>query len=65
MDDFDGTNYSSFDSRRQKQIMFTDFVSKLLTIDPDARPTADEALKHPWMNYAATLTEEQIKYPSS
>lgn len=65
MDDFDGSNYSSFDSRRQKRIMFTDFVSKLLTIDPDARPTADEALKHPWMTYAATLSEEQIKYPSS
>jgi dual specificity tyrosine-phosphorylation-regulated kinase 2/3/4 len=65
MDDFDGTNFSSLDSRRHKQIMFTDFVSKLLTIDPDARPTADEALKHPWMKYAATLTEEEIKYPSS
>eukprot|EP00980_Cylindrotheca_fusiformis_P031716 scaffold26851_cov186-Cylindrotheca_fusiformis.AAC.1 len=65
MDDFDGKNFSSFDSRRQKKIMFTDFVSKLLTIDPEARPTADEALKHPWMTYAASLTEEEIKYPTS
>eukprot|EP00526_Cylindrotheca_closterium_P003769 CAMPEP_0113642822 /NCGR_PEP_ID=MMETSP0017_2-20120614/22499_1 /TAXON_ID=2856 /ORGANISM="Cylindrotheca closterium" /LENGTH=1185 /DNA_ID=CAMNT_0000554271 /DNA_START=286 /DNA_END=3843 /DNA_ORIENTATION=- /assembly_acc=CAM_ASM_000147 len=65
MDGFDGSDYSSFDSKRQKRMMMTDFVSKLLTIDPDVRPTAEEALQHPWMHYAATLTEEQIKYPSS
>lgn len=65
MDGFDGSNYSDFDLKQRKRIMMTDFVSKLLTIDPDARPTAEEALQHPWMHYAATLTEEQIKYPSS
>lgn len=48
----------------QKQAMFIDFVRKTLTIDPDSRPSAAEALKHPWMVYATTLTEEDIKYPS-
>jgi serine/threonine protein kinase len=65
MDGFDGSNIRSFERRRQEKIMFTDFVSKLLTIDPDGRPRAEEALSHPWMLYAASLTEEQIKYPSS
>jgi serine/threonine protein kinase len=50
---------------RKIEQMFTDFVAKLLTIDPDGRPSADEALNHPYMLYAASLTDEQIKYPSS
>ncbi|GAX29358.1 hypothetical protein FisN_16Hh206 [Fistulifera solaris] len=51
-------------SREQKkQAVFVDFVRSLLTIDPEKRPTAEEALKHPWMEYAATLTEADIKYP--
>eukprot|EP00301_Raphidiophrys_heterophryoidea_P028079 c9967_g1_i1.p1 GENE.c9967_g1_i1~~c9967_g1_i1.p1 ORF type:complete len:537 (-),score=136.95 c9967_g1_i1:162-1772(-) len=29
---------------------FVEFVKTLLTIDPDNRPTAAEALKHPWLN---------------
>lgn len=65
MDDFKETNFAKIDSNRRKKIMFTDFVSKLLTIDPDGRPTAAEALNHPWMQYAASLEEEDIKYPSS
>ena len=48
-----------------RQALFVDFVRKLLTIDSDARPTARQALQHPWMMYAETLTEEDIKYPSS
>ena len=52
-------------SREQKkQAVFVDFVRSLLTIDPDRRPTAAEALQHPWMEYAATLTEADVKYPS-
>ena len=47
-----------------KQALFVDFVRKLLTIDSDVRPTAHQALQHPWMVYADTLTEEDIKYPS-
>lgn len=65
MDDFKEANFAKIDSKRRKKIMFTDFVSKLLTIDPDGRPTAAEALNHPWMQYAASLEEEDIKYPSS
>lgn len=45
--------------------VFADFVGRLLTIDPDGRPSADEALRHPYMVYASTLTEEMIKYPSN
>ena len=26
-----------------------DFVSSLIVVDPEARPTADDALKHPWL----------------
>jgi serine/threonine protein kinase len=28
---------------------FLDFVSALLSLDPDRRPTAAQALKHPWL----------------
>ena len=49
----------------REDALFVDFVGSLLTIDPDKRLTAAEALRHPWMEYAATLTEEDIMYPSS
>lgn len=53
-------------SKEQKQrAMFVDFVRKLLTIDPEVRPTAKQALEHPWIQLATTLTEADIKYPSS
>ena len=48
-----------------RQALFVDFVRKLLTIDPDVRPTACQALQHPWMRFAESLTEESIRYPSS
>ncbi|KAA6369646.1 MAG: putative Dual specificity protein kinase pom1, partial [Streblomastix strix] len=31
-------------------LLFVDFVTRLLTVDPDRRPTAIEALQHPWFN---------------
>eukprot|EP00531_Pseudo-nitzschia_arenysensis_P017585 CAMPEP_0116150446 /NCGR_PEP_ID=MMETSP0329-20121206/19553_1 /TAXON_ID=697910 /ORGANISM="Pseudo-nitzschia arenysensis, Strain B593" /LENGTH=1360 /DNA_ID=CAMNT_0003646963 /DNA_START=169 /DNA_END=4251 /DNA_ORIENTATION=- len=62
MDDY---GRESTPAERKLEQMFTDFVAKLLTIDPDNRPTAEEALNHPYMLYAASLTDEQIKYPSS
>jgi serine/threonine protein kinase len=30
-------------------LSFSNFAETLLTIDPDGRPTAAEALHHPWM----------------
>lgn len=45
------------------QAIFIDFVRSLLTVDPENRPSATEALKHPWMEYAASLSEKDIKYP--
>jgi len=30
-------------------VLFLDFLRKLLTIDPSQRPTASEALQHPWL----------------
>ena len=59
---YDSGLSQSNDEKRQAQ--FVDFVRKLLSISPDGRPTAAEALRHPWMVYAATLTEDDIKYPS-
>lgn len=44
--------------------LFVDFCKSVLTIDPDSRPSAAEALKHPWIVAGETLTEEEIKYPS-
>jgi dual specificity tyrosine-phosphorylation-regulated kinase 2/3/4 len=52
-------------SEEQRQASFCDFVHKLLTIDPETRLTAAEALSHPAMLYAATLTEADVKYPST
>ena len=67
MDQFSEANFRTIpeNPERQEEQMFAHFVSRLLTIDPDGRPTAEEALEHPWMQYAASLTEEHIKYPSS
>lgn len=39
-----------------------DFVAACLTIDPDARPTAEEALKHPWL---ASATPHYVPDPES
>ncbi|GKZ00473.1 hypothetical protein MPSEU_000999800 [Mayamaea pseudoterrestris] len=68
---FDADLMECFDSEKtlsaaqSLQALFCDFVRKLLTIAPDARLTASEALQHPWMQYASTLTEDDVKYPSS
>ena len=45
-----------------KRALFIDFVSSLLTVDPDARPSAAEALNHPWITSSLDLTEDDIKY---
>jgi len=46
----------------KKRALFVDFVSKLLTIDPDGRPSAAEALDHPWITSSLDLSEGDIRY---
>jgi serine/threonine protein kinase len=60
---YDSGKKLSKDAKRRA--MFADFIRQLLTIDPDTRPTAAEALKHPWIQYASSLSEDDVKYPSS
>jgi len=48
----------------EEEAHFIDFCSKLLAVDPDSRPTAEDALKHPWIVAGQSITEEDIKYPS-
>jgi len=60
---------SAFDSKQslsrhlREQAIFCDFVRYLLMVDPEKRPTANAALKHPWMDYANSLSERDVKYP--
>jgi serine/threonine protein kinase len=63
MDKFD--NRAQLSADEQRKAVFCDLIRKLLTIDPEVRLTATEALNHPAMLYAATLTESDVKYPSS
>ena len=49
-------------SKDKQRALFIDFVSKLLTIDPDVRPSAAEALQHPWILGSLDLTEDDIRY---
>lgn len=46
-----------------EKALFVDFVTKLLTVDPDKRPTADEALEHPWILSGFNLSEDDLRYP--
>ena len=55
----DQPNLSNDDKHRA---LFVNFVSKLLTIDPDRRPSAAEALNHPWIESSLDLTEDDIMY---
>ena len=47
----------------EQRALFIDFISKMLTIDPDLRPSAADALQHPWIMSSLDLTEEDIRYP--
>mmetsp|Transcript_15167 Transcript_15167/g.27463 ORF Transcript_15167/g.27463 Transcript_15167/m.27463 type:complete len:1219 (-) Transcript_15167:76-3732(-) len=49
---------------QDEEAMFVDFIRCLLTIDPACRPSAQEALGHPWIVSSYNLTEDDIRYPS-
>eukprot|EP00741_Cyanophora_paradoxa_P005604 tig00000912_g5432.t1 len=38
---------------RTDDSFFIDFIRQLLQIDPDLRPTAEEAMRHPWLSTVA------------
>jgi len=42
---------------------FLDFVSQLLQMDPSRRPTAEEALGHPWIVSGVRREEEEQQPP--
>jgi len=56
-------NWEGEDKEIDDRPLFVDFVQKLLTVDPDRRPTAAEALEHPWILSGYNLSEEELKYP--
>ena len=37
---------------KTNDVFYLDFVRQLLQIDPSKRPSATEALKHPWLTQA-------------
>jgi hypothetical protein len=39
---------------------FLEFVSALLAVDPDQRPTAEQALKHPWLQEILPCAQYQL-----
>eukprot|EP00993_Chasmostoma_nieuportense_P000551 NODE_1506_length_1478_cov_28.091784_g1428_i0.p1 GENE.NODE_1506_length_1478_cov_28.091784_g1428_i0~~NODE_1506_length_1478_cov_28.091784_g1428_i0.p1 ORF type:complete len:425 (-),score=139.33 NODE_1506_length_1478_cov_28.091784_g1428_i0:102-1376(-) len=41
-----------------------DFVGSLLTVDPAQRPSAEEALRHPWIREALLLQSEEEEEPT-
>mgnify|MGYP003691677697 CR=1 FL=1 len=44
---------------RTKDELFLDFVGSLLTLHPTHRPTAEEALNHPWLGRKEEEEEEE------
>jgi serine/threonine protein kinase len=40
--------------------LFLEFVSALLAVDPDQRPTAEQALKHPWLQEILPCAQYQL-----
>jgi len=48
-------------TEEEDQVMFVDFVKTLLTIDPEHRPNASQALEHPWILSAEHL-KQNVSY---
>jgi serine/threonine protein kinase len=53
------------DKISHEEELLADFCRNLLTVDPQARPTAADALSHPWIISGESLTEVDVKYPTS
>mmetsp|Transcript_12885 Transcript_12885/g.15726 ORF Transcript_12885/g.15726 Transcript_12885/m.15726 type:complete len:991 (-) Transcript_12885:366-3338(-) len=60
---FDFDLMSSGSAGSEDEALFTDFMRCILTVDPDARPTASEALRHPWILSGMSMTDDDIRYP--
>ncbi len=43
--------------------LWLDFIASLLAVDPQARPTAAQALQHPWLAQANVLPFEPYVMP--
>jgi len=56
-------NWEGEDNQNDERALFVDFVKKLLTVDPDIRPSAAAALEHPWILSGFNVSEEDLKYP--
>ena len=51
------------DHTSKEQTLFIHFVKSLLTTDPELRPTAREALEHPWIVMGRRYGLEELEYP--
>ena len=48
------------DELNQMSLEAKDFITKLLTLDPKERMTAEQALNHPWIHFATQQTQTQL-----
>jgi serine/threonine protein kinase len=47
----------------ESELLFVDFMKQMLSLDPEERPSAREALNHPWIQqWGAGLNEKDLKY---
>ena len=51
------------DTQDESEILFVDFLKKMLSLDPEERPTARDALNHPWIrSWGESLDESAFRY---
>eukprot|EP00816_Leptocylindrus_hargravesii_P001733 CAMPEP_0196807098 /NCGR_PEP_ID=MMETSP1362-20130617/7036_1 /TAXON_ID=163516 /ORGANISM="Leptocylindrus danicus, Strain CCMP1856" /LENGTH=999 /DNA_ID=CAMNT_0042180861 /DNA_START=279 /DNA_END=3278 /DNA_ORIENTATION=- len=51
------------DHTSKDQTLFIHFIKSLLTVDPELRPTAQEALEHPWIVMGRRYGSGELEYP--
>jgi hypothetical protein len=49
--ELDDVEFMSLEDIANGDEKLVDFLKGLLAVDPDFRPSAEEALSHPWLNY--------------